>query len=740
MKPQSRQLLQVGLVYLLVHMGMATKQIPQFRPRLNAASIPAVDEASKFKKQYEALSPKAKATADSVLEKVRIPQKDIPFIRADQDGRIFYVDDKKSETGTDVPDRKRRAVASIVPESYLSNGLPIFHSKKGAPSTIYLDFDGHTTSSSNAWGAFSARAYDPSGNGASFSSYEASQIGQIWKRVAEDYLPFNVDVTTKEPSPMGVKDIHVVITNHVQTNGQYMPSYDAGGVAYLGIYNEIGNSYYKPALVFYTQLSEREDYIAEAASHEAGHNFGLSHDGNNQYSYYNGDADGTDDSWAPIMGVGYDAGVSQWSKGEYANADNLENDIQILSSQLSYRSDDHGNTRSSASSLSFNGNNQFSSSGIIERATDVDAFKITVSGAGVLTVAVETLEMPSHTAGHNLDVKLEITTSSGSTLKTVSPSSNLDASTSVSLSSSGTYYLLVSGTSHGSNKYSDYGSLGHFDITGSFQASSSPPPPSPPPPSPSPPPPSPPPPSPSPPPPPPSGGCMGDKFEPNDQYYSPATINPGTYSLTQCGDDDFYAYIPSCEDQTITVTFDSADMDLDLYVYDRNWNLVAKSNGFTGTESVAFSVSNNNKIYIYVKAYSGVGSYKLKVSESCTETTTPIIDTTTTLSSANVVSGSNYRKFTIRSYVSCTNLFQFCLTSTSSTKKGLTMKLTGPAVIVGKRRQPLAMGSARVRSFRTSCITKSRAVSPGESYVLTISGKGAWDLEYSTLDLSVRCV
>ena len=46
----------------------------------------------------------------------------------------------------------------------------------------------------------------------------------------------------------------------------------------------------------------------EAASHEAGHNLGLSHDGTRKTGYYAGHGD-----WAPIMGVGYYREVSQWS-------------------------------------------------------------------------------------------------------------------------------------------------------------------------------------------------------------------------------------------------------------------------------------------------------------------------------------------------------------------------------------------------------------------------------------------
>ncbi len=71
---------------------------------------------------------------------------------------------------------------------------------------------------------------------------------------------------------------------------------------------------------------------AEAASHEAGHTLGLGHDGANgtQTEYYGGQGSGNT-GWAPIMGVGYDQTVTQWSKGEYANANNTQDDLAIIS-------------------------------------------------------------------------------------------------------------------------------------------------------------------------------------------------------------------------------------------------------------------------------------------------------------------------------------------------------------------------------------------------------------------------
>jgi hypothetical protein len=44
-------------------------------------------------------------------------------------------------------------------------------------------------------------------------------------------------------------------------------SCSCGGVAYVGVFDNVGD-YYKPALVFYNMLSSNEKNIAEAISHE----------------------------------------------------------------------------------------------------------------------------------------------------------------------------------------------------------------------------------------------------------------------------------------------------------------------------------------------------------------------------------------------------------------------------------------------------------------------------------------
>jgi hypothetical protein len=231
----------------------------------------------------------------------------------------------------------------------------ILHSRPGANRTIYLDFDGHTTTGTE-WNkngrpaSFTSAPYSRDSN-AAFNTTELSNIGEIWEHVAEDFAPFNVDVTTEEPAfddlwRSSHSDIvygtRVVIS---PTNDWYGSS---GGVAYVGSFswsNErtpAGDPVVTPGFVFSDALAGGvPKYVAEAASHEAGHTLSLYHDGKDSLSYYGGHTVENGSSrggWAPIMGVGYQRDVTQWSNGNYPGATQLQDDIAILASRLGWAS------------------------------------------------------------------------------------------------------------------------------------------------------------------------------------------------------------------------------------------------------------------------------------------------------------------------------------------------------------------------------------------------------------------
>ena len=69
---------------------------------------------------------------------------------------------------------------------------------------LYLDFNGAVVTGS-AWNNFYGSAdiiapFNLDGDPNTFNATELQRILNIWKRVAEDYSPFDVDVSIEEPA------------------------------------------------------------------------------------------------------------------------------------------------------------------------------------------------------------------------------------------------------------------------------------------------------------------------------------------------------------------------------------------------------------------------------------------------------------------------------------------------------------------------------------------------------------
>jgi PKD repeat protein len=390
----------------------------------------------------------------------------------DEEGRVMFIDEfpEPPETMEGIS-----TTTSVGAAPYPLDTTFSLHSKPGSQRVLYLDFTGHTMSGS-AWssGTIVADAFDLDGIPSSFSTTEQERIQYIWQRVAEDYAPFDVDVTTEEPaadllnrtsSSDQLYGARVLITRNnfgVCTN--------CGGMAYVGVFSYFSSTnpaFYQPALVFFDMLgSGNEKYVAEAISHEAGHNLGLSHDGSSTVSYYEGHGSGAT-GWAPIMGVGYYQELVQWSKGEYPDANNTEDDVSVIQTNGALlKTDDVGSTLASAVPLGGNANGGLvtvGQKGVIETNADIDYFSFT-SGAGPLQIAIN-----PDTRSPNLDLSVQLLDSTGLTIASSNPADALTASINANVSG-GNYYLKVDGTGKGNltTGYSDYGSLGQYSLSGSY--------------------------------------------------------------------------------------------------------------------------------------------------------------------------------------------------------------------------------------------------------------------------------
>ncbi|MEO1433376.1 MAG: putative Ig domain-containing protein, partial [Cyanobacteria bacterium J06633_8] len=368
------------------------------------------------------------------------------------------------------------------------------HSKPDAKHTIYLDFDGHVTENTGWKGGdrIESPAYERDNNVNSFNDEEREEIQHIWQRVAEDFAPFNVNVTTEEPDIEDLRNtgngdekwgIRVVLTQDDET----LIAPGSGGVAFFNSFNDDIDT---PVFVF----NHGEVFAADTVSHEVGHALGLNHDGklatdsSEREEYYNGHGSGAT-GWGTIMGASFYKTVSQWSKGEYYLANNSQDDLEVITSEngFGYRADDYGNTNATAFELTASNTNTLNAFGIIEGNTDIDVFSF-VTGAGNVSLKIDPSSQVYISDGNgnyrleyldsrgaNLDIWAGIYSADGTLVAESNPVESLFASFDLFLDG-GEYYIHVDGIGKGNpfaenpDGYTDYGSLGQYEISGTIVA------------------------------------------------------------------------------------------------------------------------------------------------------------------------------------------------------------------------------------------------------------------------------
>ncbi|MES2661072.1 MAG: PA14 domain-containing protein [Verrucomicrobiota bacterium] len=319
--------------------------------------------------------------------------------------------------------------------------IPVLHSLPRAAACIYLDFDGEVIEGQSWEGGrrIIASAYN----------LPANEVTDMWRRVAEDFEPFEVNVTTDLQAylraPQGRRMRCIV------TPSNFAPG--AGGIAFGGTFLESGDTC---CWVFMTGKAG-----TDAISHEIGHTLGLHHDGRGTDGYFGGHGSGAT-NWGPIMGAPYGATVAQWSKGDYVNANQQQDDLLVMGSYIPRRLDDHAATAARATPLKLGAAGAVSNTGIIDSPDDLDAFTFTTGGGTLNLTFNGAVNSP------NLDIEVKLYNAAGTLVSTASPANQLNTSLSLAVAA-GTYSLTVDGTGNATwatNGYDDYGSLGAYTITG----------------------------------------------------------------------------------------------------------------------------------------------------------------------------------------------------------------------------------------------------------------------------------
>ena len=403
-----------------------------------------------------------------------------PTARMTDHGFVVFVEPARTALPLLTPTATR-----ATPNIPLAN-FDSLNSRPESTRTIFLDFDGHTVPAGTIWDDPSQQnplvageypAFDVNNNPA-FNDAEKQIIIDTWAAVAEDYAPFDVNVTTSDPGDDAIErtnfaDVEfgtraLITAGNASWNSS---TCECGGIAYLDVFNAsvdtIGYPHWalQPAFVFAGQGYDGK-IVSDIASHEVGHNLNLDHDGSaSDGAYFQGRYDGK--NWAPIMGAGYYNGIVQWSNGDYPNSSNPENDTALIAAAgVPLLPDGANNAIATALPISAT-----PTAGIIGTRTDVDWFKATVT-TGTLGVYSS-----SPTLDSNLDTKLTLLDASGVAILSTDelsgmtedsygegawPATGLAGVLNIALPN-GTYYVTLEGVGR-TGAYSDYGSLGRYSV------------------------------------------------------------------------------------------------------------------------------------------------------------------------------------------------------------------------------------------------------------------------------------
>jgi hypothetical protein len=441
--------------------------------------VPAPVEASKDAKlaetsgQWRRASTVSKAEIEAAVERdAMTPETAVAFRSAcghdhdlhfDAKGKPLYACSMYIQVGPDT------TTYTSTPSYPLADTF-VLHSRPTATRKIYLDFNGHDTIGTpwNA-GRSATLTTPPFSRDASpdFNDAERAIVQDVFRRVAEHFAPWNVDVTTEDPGVDGLRKtsagdlaygIRVVIGPKAFTT-------PAAGIAYL---NSFSDSIDNPCFTF-AEASWNAALIAGVTSHEVGHTVSLVHQGQNpgDGEYFGGHGTGAL-SWSPIMGNGLRP-VNQWAKGEYQNSTSQQDNLVAIAnpgSGVPLLADDHGDTRDTAS---FAPGLSTTVGGVIGSTNDIDMIRINAGRGNLVITPKVSLIAP------NLRLQIRVLDATGTVLGTyvgAGTAGNMaPAPITLRLANEGVHFIELDGIGNGTGVtegYTEYGSVGYYSLSASW--------------------------------------------------------------------------------------------------------------------------------------------------------------------------------------------------------------------------------------------------------------------------------
>ena len=269
-----------------------------------------------------------------------------------------------------------------------TSGVPELSSRPGAEYTIYLNVAGF-----NYTGLWAGNANAPGTTPAlndrlptdTFTTTEQDQIRNVWSRLAQSYVGFNVNVTTIDPAIAAGKAatdgerqafydaspnfMHTIVGSQKRAELVGMPdstgnasnpdgkwfSTGADGVSGLGVVAGLTSSSGDHTNWMFSEAQAGSatggvingDYIGAISAHENAHAFGLYHQGDwsgdtrvNEYSL--GDTAAGDGSYVAIIGQASDRQRVTWRVGDTGGASGTRTPINDVQSMLAINNVSNG--------------------------------------------------------------------------------------------------------------------------------------------------------------------------------------------------------------------------------------------------------------------------------------------------------------------------------------------------------------------------------------------------------------